>query len=241
MSLSRWAAVGITVFVIVAVGVTVVIGLVRPDLMLVERVVFEGQHRATPQALRHLADVHQGTRIWEVDLSDAAAAVERHPWVKEARVRRSWPDQLRVEVEEHRPAAILVYEGLYAIDEGGQVIAPITGVPLDLPLLTGVTLEDAKVHPQLPRLALETQLMLLDAFESQEDLFDLNVSEIAYSSHDGLVVHVGEAEVWFGHGDIDLQLERLARLVRRGVIDLERQAVYIDLAPKTGALVRART
>jgi len=220
---------------------TLVFSLVRPDLMLVEDVVFDGQHRSTVQSLRHLSDVHEGTRVWEVDLVDTAKAVERHPWVKRARVHRVWPDRLRVEVEEHEPTAVLVYEGLYAIDDRGQVIAPVTGMVLDLPLLTGVSAMDATVHPKLPRLALETQLMLLSAFEVREELLDLSVSEIAYSSHDGLVVHVGEAEIWFGHGNLTQQLDRLAQLVHREVIDLEHQAVYIDLAPKAGALVRART
>jgi cell division protein FtsQ len=241
MSPPGWVAVGITVAVMASAMATIVFSLVRPDLMLVEHVVFEGQHRSTVQSLRHLSDVHEGTRVWEVDLGETANALERHPWVKKARVHRVWPDQLRVELEEHEPTAVLVYEGLFAIDHRGAVIAPVTGMVLDLPLLTGVSEVDGTVHPQLPRLALETQLMLLNAFEMREELLDLNVSEIAYSSHDGLVVHVGEAEVWFGHGNLNQQLDRLAQLVHRGVIDLERQAVYIDLAPQAGALVRART
>ena len=241
MSPPGWVAVGITAVVMASAAATIAFSLVRPDLMLVEHMVFEGQHRSTVQSLRHLADVHEGTRVWEADLAATANAVERHPWVKKARAHRVWPDQIRVEVEEHEPAAVLVYEGLYAIDGRGEVIAPVTGMVLDLPLLTGVSEGDATVHPQLPRLALETQLMLLNAFDMREELLDLNVSEIAYSSHDGLVVHVGEAEIWFGHGNLNQQLDRLAQLVHREVIDLEHQAVYIDLAPKAGALVRART
>lgn len=227
--------------VVSCLGVALAFSWLRPDLMLVEGVQFEGNHRATERALRHLADVHQGTRVWEVDLGTTARSLERHPWVKSATVLRVWPDRLQVVVEEHEPAALLVYEGLHAIDGQGLVIAPVTGMALDLPLLTGVTSVDGETHPKLPRLALETQLMLLHAFEGREELLHLEVSEIAYASRDGVVVHVGEAEVWFGHGDMNQQLDRLADLVHQGAIDLQRQAVYIDLAPKAGALVRTRS
>jgi hypothetical protein len=113
MSPPGWVAVGITVAVMASAMATIVFSLVRPDLMLVEHVVFEGQHRSTVQSLRHLSDVHEGTRVWEVDLGETANALERHPWVKKARVHRVWPDQLRVELEEHEPTAVLVYEGLF--------------------------------------------------------------------------------------------------------------------------------
>lgn len=241
MSTSGWLSVGITMMVVASVVGTLVFSWLRPDLMLVEDVAFEGNHRATERALRHLADVHEGARVWEVDLESTGRSLERHPWVKSATVLRVWPDRLRVVVEEHEPSALLVYEGLYAIDGQGSVIAPVTGMALDLPLFTGVTPVDGETHPKLPRLALETQLMLLRAFEGREELLHLEVSEIAYASRDGVVVHVGEAEVWFGHGNMNQQLDRLADLVHQGAIDLQSQAVYIDLAPKAGALVRARS
>lgn len=44
--------------------------------------------------------------FFSADLSRAQAAFESVPWVRQAVVRRVWPDRLAVRLEEHQPAAI---------------------------------------------------------------------------------------------------------------------------------------
>lgn len=44
--------------------------------------------------------------FFTVDLDAARAAFESVPWVREATVRRIWPNRLEVHLEEHRPAAL---------------------------------------------------------------------------------------------------------------------------------------
>jgi cell division protein FtsQ len=44
--------------------------------------------------------------FFSVDLQAARAAFEGVPWVRQAVVRRIWPDRLAVTLEEHRPAAL---------------------------------------------------------------------------------------------------------------------------------------
>ena len=62
--------------------------VVRPDEFWVERVDFEGNVRATPAELRHLADIRNGTTIWGVDLDRVSSNVRRHPWVKRVEAER---------------------------------------------------------------------------------------------------------------------------------------------------------
>lgn len=47
--------------------------------------------------------VHGG--FFTVQLNEAKAVFETVPWVRRAVVRRVWPDELRVQLEEHQPAA----------------------------------------------------------------------------------------------------------------------------------------
>ena len=44
--------------------------------------------------------------FFSIDLDAARAAFESVPWVRRATVRRVWPNQLAVELEEHQPAAL---------------------------------------------------------------------------------------------------------------------------------------
>ena len=44
--------------------------------------------------------------FFTMDLSTARRAFESVPWVRQAVVRRVWPNRLRVRLEEHRPAAL---------------------------------------------------------------------------------------------------------------------------------------
>src|SRR5690606_17800282 len=106
----------------------VTFGVTRPDCMLVERVVFEGRARAGEAALRHLADLPNGTTIWSVDLDAVARGVERHPWVRSARAVREWPDRVVVHVEEYEPVALLHYDRTYYVDrDGTPFLADATG------------------------------------------------------------------------------------------------------------------
>ncbi len=64
-----------------------------------------GAHRPeTRQALRQVVHALKGG-FFTLDLEAARQAFERLPWVRQATVRRLWPNRLLVELEEHVPAA----------------------------------------------------------------------------------------------------------------------------------------
>jgi cell division protein FtsQ len=57
--------------------------------------------------------------FFSIDLHEARAAFEQVPWVRQAVVRRVWPDRLAVRLEEHRAAALWEGEGLEPDAEAG--------------------------------------------------------------------------------------------------------------------------
>lgn len=209
----------------------------RPDLLLVEHVVFDGASRATPAQLRHVLDLRNGTPIWAVDASELAANVARHPWVREARVEVDWPDTVRVRVVEHRPIALL-HDGdrLLLVDEDGQPFLPAQPADLDLPHLTGFGPELARLHPDLMPLALHDALQLVDTLDARGLVPREAVSEVAFRRTSGFTVHAGPAELVFGLADLPARVDRLARLVEQG-LSLE-EPTFVDLAPASVAIVR---
>lgn len=75
-------------------------------------------------------------RFFEADLERLARSVRSLGWVADARVRRQWPDTLRVEVLEHVPAARWTQGRV--IDTRGRVFRPDSTAGLaHLPELSG--------------------------------------------------------------------------------------------------------
>lgn len=211
----------------------------RPDHMLVERIEFRGAERASEPALRHLAGLENGTTMWGVDAAAIAAGVSNHPWVKSARVHRSWPDRVVVDVEEYVPAAMLLSGGLYYVDAEGNVFMEARGEDVDYPVITGIDPELGDAHPDLPRVAARDALKLVTALDEQGLVDVADVSEVAFSPARGFTVvlrHTLAARLVFGLEDHDRELGRLARLLADGV-DLSKP-VLIDLAPERIAIVR---
>jgi len=215
--------------------------------MVVEEVAFDGTRRAGPAALRHLADISNGTTMFGVDLDDAERGVERHPWVRSARASRVWPATVVIEIEEHEPVALLHYgpgHGLHYVGEDGTAFAAASYDDLDYPSLTGIDPHLESLHPELPKLAIDNALWLLTALDDRGLIARDAVSEVAFSRTHGLTLHIsdppGGTRFIFGLEGLDRQVDRLAMLLDRGDLDLG-QPHLVDLAPASVAIVRPLT
>lgn len=211
--------------------------LVRPDCMMVEHIVFDGAHHAGPGALRHLAELQNGTTLWSADLEDVATGVERHPWVRSARVSRQWPDTLVVQVEERVPVAVLHYDDIYYVDAEGVPFLRGELPSYDFPNLTGIDPGMERRHPSLPNLVVRDALALIQALDGRGLAHVDTISEVSFSQTRGFTVHVEQSRVLFGLSDTDKQLDRLAMLVSRGQVELSNR-LWVDLGPSTVAIVR---
>ncbi len=233
----RWLAANL---VLAPAGVAV-FALARPDLWMVERVVFEGRERTSVAELRHLMDLPNGTPPWRVDPEAVATSLERHPWVREANVELRWPSEVVVHVEERRAAGLL-HDGdeLLYVDERGVpfVRARGSGAPggLDHVHLTGMGSELDAIHPELAPRAIADALWLVDALDREGLVPRERVSEVAFSRTSGFLVHTGRSRLAFGPADLPEQVKRLSVLVARG-LRLE-EPHHVDLAPATVAIVR---
>lgn len=228
-----WVTAGVSLIPLVLLGALAV----RPDLWLVERVQFEGQDQATVAELRHLADIQNGTTVWDVDLERTRRGVQRHPWVREVTVTFAWPSTVNVGIEEHRPVALLAGDTMRYVCPEGHAFAPASTDDLDYPVISGVTAEVAARHPELPHRVVTEALALIRAISDTGVLPMERVGEVSFSATRGFTVHVTDgAQVIFALEDFEEQARRLSRLQQRGVsID---DPTYIDLGAPTVAIVR---
>lgn len=66
---------------------------------------YELRHVSSPQ-LRATSQSNSGSNFFTVNLDSVRAQYESVPWVRRASIRRVWPNQLIVAIEEHQPMAV---------------------------------------------------------------------------------------------------------------------------------------
>ena len=99
--------------------------------------------------LRHLSDVRQGQHFAQVQTTNIAQNVMRHPWVANATVQLEFPSTVHVSVTEYKPVMLLALDDLWYVARDGHPFHRADSNDLDYPILTG--LDDALInnHPDL--------------------------------------------------------------------------------------------
>jgi cell division protein FtsQ len=78
-------------------------------------------------------DVYPGRPLVLIRTGAVEAALEADPWVKEATVRRRFPDRIEVRITERREvAAVVVAEGWQTVSDDGRVMELVTEAPVGL-------------------------------------------------------------------------------------------------------------
>lgn len=212
----------------------------------------EGAARVSRAAVLKVFAADRGRSIADIDIDRRREQLRRIDWVREATVRRIWPNRLLVRIEEREPVAMIqVPAGISGsfgeplrmqpmlIDADG-VILPMQGpVPRALPLLMGVRREqDIERRRRLVHLMLRVLEELRPAASSipEVDVTDPENVRVAYQTPDHLVVlalgnekYLERLNVFLGH------LEAIRdRLSHRAVLDLttEGRITLVEASPE---------
>lgn len=233
--------------IIAAIAASIVVflfGITLPGRLLVDQVVFEGQHRSTVSELRHLSDLRNGITYFQVDPQKISEGILKHPWVERAQVSKSLPGTVNIKVEEYTPVALLAFEGeLHYVDAKGTVFMKANSSDLNYPVISGVDAALESSHPRLPMAVVQDALWFLNGLAERDVVQPEEVSEVRYVRSRGFTVQLTGAtseqpatSILFGYGNYERQMEHLVQLIERGV-DLK-AGLHIDVAPPSVALVR---
>lgn len=138
---------------VACVGLALLVGsswraFVAIDALKLTTVELRGAQRASKEALLGAAGTDYGDPLMTIDLRRAAAAMTGHPWVRAATLRRQLPNRLHIDVEEHRPKALLMLGSLWLVNTLGEPFKPfVSDDGLSLPIITGI----AAPGPQAPK------------------------------------------------------------------------------------------
>lgn len=171
-----------------------------------------------------------------IDLQQAQAVFESVPWVRQATLKRVWPDRLEVHLVEHQPAALWVADegGDRMVNEQGEVFQANVGEVEDdgLPEFSGPPGSSAAMLALYRRLA--------PVFEP----LGRPIAVLTLSGRGSWRVELdGGARIEIGRGSEDelvARSERFVRTVAQVTGRWQRDLQYADLRHADGYAVRLK-
>ncbi|GEM_PF-3081372 len=186
-----------------------------------------GNHRLASNAVISASGTRIGDGLLGLETQNIRTRLEALPWVRHARVHLQMPARLILEVEEYVPVAIIADGELNLVDEEGHLITkPALGQLAELPVLTGIKLEDLRRDPPdaqtlLAQRRLDRLLALVGAWP-HSDYFQLG--EVNWDAARGITLLSADdgAEVRIGHAT-GTALESRFRQIKTLLVDLKRR------------------
>ncbi len=228
---------GLFVLVGVALLAAVLLWLSRAPWLNIRVIQLEGElQRNSVSTIRANAAPRLAGNFVSIDLGKARAAFETVPWVRQATLRRIWPDRLAVRLAEHHPVALWKGEdgNDRLVNDFGEIFQANVGDVEDeqLPQFSGPEGTSAPMLSLYRRLAplfasseLELQALHLSGRGSWRAELDTGASlEIGRGSEDEVVARV----------------ERFLRSVGQVTGRFQRELEHADLRHADGYAVRLR-
>lgn len=118
--------------------------------------------------------------IFNVDPTLIKQSICTHPWIKDVSVRLLYPATIRIFVEERHPRVIVsTGKGLFLCDKTGAVIAQLgNAIPVDLPVVTGLCLNDIVPGAFVGGKDFEDILKVLTYIKNVDVLPSLHISQV---------------------------------------------------------------
>lgn len=126
----------------------------------------QGARTLSTEKVAQLAGVEPGENLLALDIAAAERRLVRSPWVERATLRRSLPNVLLVDLVEREAQALAEIGGeLFVVDALGEPFKRWEAEdPYELPVLTGVTVDDWASDREGSQDRLATGLQLLEQF-----------------------------------------------------------------------------
>ena len=212
-------------------------GAMRLPLFALRAIQVEGEvTRNSISTIRANAAPRLAGNFFTTDLRRDQKAFESVPWVRQAIVRRVWPNRLAVRLEEHRPAALWTGEGSAErlVNSYGELFEANIGDVEDdgLPSLAG------------PEGSSRQMLAMLRRLVPLFDRLDAHVDALSLSGRGSWHVELDSgAEVELGRGTDDEVLARTDRFIgtlTQVTSRYQRPLEYADLRHRDGYALRLR-
>ena len=150
----------------------------------------------------------------ELNLYEISTLIESHPYVKYARVSRHYPSEIKIEIIERKPIAIVNMDPMIFLDENGFVL-PVEGIQTNynLPVMNNFNSEP-QLYP-LGKLALSKKVkeaidLISKIKTNYSDLYN-NLSELKISSRNEIELILSDlpTHIYLGNEKISSRIRTL--------------------------------
>lgn len=200
-----------------------------------------GARRLAGSEIVAMTGLKPGVGMWELSLGAIEERLRRHPWIKNAVVRREFPDRVVIEVEERVPKAIAALDKFYYVDAEGFVFQVVgkgaEAEEPDLPVITGLAPADWLSRGASFREKIREVLRVSELFGQQS----MPLSEIRFSRSGGVVLYpIGfRLAIQMGWGEWPGKIGRLERVLSEWKGN-ERRLYELDLRFRDQVVARVR-
>jgi cell division protein FtsQ len=170
----------------------------------------EGHRRLDRREVLKWAGVAEGRSVWDATPGAVRVRLLSHPWIQQVQVQREFPNRLMITVQERRPVAIVLLDGLRYVDRHGRVLGPLRNDDSrDFPIISGL---DGAEIADFTGIGMHRALQLLRWCERLNSLD--TVSEIHVDRRRGVTVFPRRTAVAvvLGWGGWREKLQRSARV-----------------------------
>jgi cell division protein FtsQ len=243
----------LTAAVLAAIGVLALVGMlalwvVRQPVFALRSIRIEGDlaHNSV-LTIRANAMPRLAGNFYTLDLAAARRAFEAVPWVRQAVVKRVWPNRLSVQLEEHRPVALWAEPshsdaGDTDANAADDKLVNSHGEVFEANL--GDVEDDALPTLRGPEGSAPHMLVLLARLQSVFDTLDLRIEALELSGRGSWRVELDSgAHVELGRGDDDEVIARtqvFAATLTQVTQRYQRPLQYADLRHSEGYAVRLK-
>ena len=206
--------------------------LSKSSLFDVDEIVIEGVSTELEGEVREAADINEGKPLLEVNSSSSSKRIEAIPWVREARISRSWGGTITIRVSTREPvAAFLSEEGWVVVDIEGRVLDKEDELPYDL-----LPIEEEVGSLSIGEWAPEQVIPLIQVAGTISTELTGDVSSIKGGNQIELLLF-GGGKILFGDSS-DIEEKALAAATILSQVD-QSSVLHIDVrAPLTPVLCR---
>jgi cell division septal protein FtsQ len=206
--------------------------------------VYGAEH--VPQTeLIQLAQIPGGTSLLRLNVERIGAQIKRHPWIREALVRRVYPNELEVIVYERRPTAVIESGNAYLIDGEGYLLRQATPAEAaNLPRIAATLSPTATPGERLTDPAIQAGLSLLQQAHDSPFFRDTVISRIDRLDAERFLVHTPRGRLIVGHSLAGFdQKSEFFPMLDEALRLRARRAEYVDVSIANQIIVKttART
>lgn len=201
--------------------------LLEDPFFEVKKVEIEGCQRIPEKTVLSLAGIEGMSNLFTLSLKEVSDRVEVHPWVEVVRVRKVFPDGVRIRIEERRPMAILQLDEPYYIDSKGVIFSKVGDRDqYDFPFLTGLSQGGFDKNPAEAKHLINKALELLKISDQQKIPPLDEISEIRMEKAFGIrcFTKAEGVEVRMGWDSFGEKLKRLSLVWS----DLQKRGIFAE-------------